>query len=41
MLSSDCIDDLLELISEESLGAINDFSEKIFGVDLPKDLLII
>jgi hypothetical protein len=41
MLSSDCIDDLLELISEESMGAINDFSEKIFGVDLPKDLLVI
>ncbi len=41
MLSSDCIDDILELLSEETLGVINDFSNKVFGVDLPKDLLII
>lgn len=41
MLSSDCIDDILELLSEESLGVINDFSEKIFGIDLPQDILIL
>ena len=41
MLSSDCIDELLELLCEESLGAINDFSEKIFGIDLAKNLLVI
>ena len=41
ILSSDCIDDILGLLSEESLGAIIDFSEKIFGIDLPKDILIL
>ncbi|MDQ8208800.1 hypothetical protein QEH52_14835 [Coraliomargarita sp. SDUM461003] len=41
MLSGDCIDDLLGLLSEETLGILNDFSDKVFGVDLPQGLLII
>lgn len=41
MLSSECIDDIIELLSDETIGAINEFSDKVFGVDLPKDLLII
>lgn len=41
MLSSECIEDIMDLLSNETIGAINDFSDKIFGVGMPSDLLII
>jgi hypothetical protein len=39
MLSSEVIDELLSLLSNETIGVLEDFSEKLFGIDIPKGLV--
>ncbi len=34
-------DDITNLLSSKTLGILNDFSDKVFGLDLPKGLLVI
>ena len=41
MLSGEVIDELLGLLSDETIGAIDDLTGKLFGLDLPKGLLVI
>lgn len=41
MLSGEAIDDLLQLLSPETLGSLNDLTDKLFGIDLPKGFLLI
>lgn len=40
MLSGEVIDEIIELLSEQTLGLLGELSEKLFGIDAPKDLLI-
>lgn len=40
VLCGDVIDEIMDLLSEETLGVMNDLSEKLFGIDAPKDLLV-
>ncbi|MCB1123531.1 MAG: hypothetical protein KJT03_18405 [Verrucomicrobiae bacterium] len=35
------IDEIIHLLSDETLGALNDFSDKVFGIDLPNKFLIL
>ncbi len=41
MLSGECIDDIVELMSDETIGVIKEFSDKLFGVDVPVDILLV
>lgn len=41
ILCGEVIDEILDLLSSETLGVMNDLSEKLFGIDAPKDLLVI
>lgn len=39
MLSGVVIDELLSLLSNETVGVLDDFSEKLFGIDVPQGLM--
>lgn len=41
MLSGEVIEDLIQLLSPETLGSLNDLTDKLFGIDLPKGFLLI
>ncbi len=41
ILCSDVIEDLLELLSHETLGTLNEFSGCIFDIDLPQNVLMV
>lgn len=41
MLSGAVIDDIVERLSPETIGALNDFSDKLFGIDLPQGFVLI
>lgn len=41
MLSGQVMDQILDLLSEETIGVLNDFSEKVFGIGPPKRVIII
>jgi len=41
MLSSEVIDDLLELLSTETLGILDNLNDQLFGIDLPKGYLLV
>lgn len=40
-ICGDVIEEILELLSAETLGVMYDLSQKLFGIDAPKDLLVI
>lgn len=40
MLSGEVIDELLNLLSNETIGAMDDFSEKLFGIDVPQGIIL-
>lgn len=40
VLCGDVIEELIELLSPETLGVMTDLSQKLFGIDAPKDLLV-
>ncbi len=39
-LSGEVIEEILELLSPQTLGVMKDLSAKLFGIDAPKDLLV-
>ena len=41
MLSGAVIDELLNLLSNETIGVLDDFSEKLFGIDIPQGLILV
>ena len=41
MLSGAVIDDLLKLLSPETTGALDDLSDKLFGINLPQSVLLV
>lgn len=41
MLSGEVMDELLNLLSKETIGILDEFSEKLFGLDMPQGLFII
>lgn len=41
VLSSQVIEDLLELISPETRGVIDEYSERLFGIDLPQGFVVL
>ena len=41
VLCGEVIEEILELLSPETIGVMNDLSEKLFGIDAPKDLLVL
>ena len=41
MLSGTVIDDLLQRLSPETLGTLNELSDKLFGIDLPQSVVLI
>jgi hypothetical protein len=40
VLCGDVIEEILELLSAETLGVMSDLSRKLFGIDVPHDLLV-
>ena len=40
-LGDKAIEDLMNLLSNETLGILNDFSDKLFDIDIPNRLLIL
>lgn len=40
-LSDKTMEDLINLLSNETLGIMGDFSDKLFGIDLPQKIIII
>ena len=40
MLCGEAIEEIMDLLSPETLGAINELTDRLFGIDLPKDVLI-
>ena len=40
VLCGDVIEEILELLSAETLGVMTDLSQKLFGIDAPHDLLV-
>ena len=40
VLCGDVIEEILELLSAETLGVMGDLSQKLFGIDAPHDLLV-
>ncbi len=40
-VSGEAIDDVIELLSDETLGILGDFTDKYFGIDVPQKLLLI
>lgn len=40
VLSGEVIEEILDLLSSETLGVMSELSAKLFGVDAPKDLLV-
>lgn len=40
MLCGEAIDEILDLLSPETRGAIGEMTDRLFDIDLPKDLLI-
>jgi len=41
MLSGVVMDELLNLLSNETIGVLEDFSEKLFGIDIPQNFILI
>jgi hypothetical protein len=41
MLSGEVIDELLHLLSNETIGVLDDFSKKLFDIDIPKGLILV
>lgn len=41
VLCGDVIEEILELLSAETLGVMNDLSQKLFGFDVPRELFIL
>lgn len=41
MLSGEVIDELLDLLSPETLGILEAFSDKLFGIDLPQGFVLV
>lgn len=41
MICGDVIEEILELLSAETLGVMSDLSQKLFGTDVPHDLLVL
>ena len=41
MLSGAVMDELLNLLSNETIGVLDDFSEKLFGIDIPQGLIVV
>jgi len=41
ILSGEAIEEILDLLSNETLGTLHDLTGRLFGIDAPKDLLII
>jgi hypothetical protein len=39
-LSGEAIDEIMQLMSNQTLGAMADLSDRLFGIDAPKDLLV-
>lgn len=40
MICGEVVEDILELLSNETLGTLADLSDRLFGIDAPKDLLV-
>jgi hypothetical protein len=40
VLCGEVIEEILELLSAETLGVMSDLSRKLFGIDAPRDLLV-
>ncbi|VGO17497.1 hypothetical protein PDESU_06093 [Pontiella desulfatans] len=40
MISGEAVDEILGLLSSETLGALGDISDRLFGIGSPKDLLV-
>ena len=40
VICGDVIEEILELLSAETLGVMSDLSQKLFGIDAPRDLLV-
>lgn len=40
MICGEVIDEILELLSSQTLGVLGDISDRLFGIDAPKDLLV-
>ncbi|MDQ8204491.1 hypothetical protein [Pelagicoccus sp. SDUM812003] len=41
MLSGEAMDEIIQLLSPETLGVLEDFSERLFGIDLPQHFLLV
>ncbi len=41
VLCGEVIDEIIDLLSAETLGVLGELSNKLFGMDAPKDLLVI
>ena len=41
MLSGKVMDELLNLLSNETIGVLEDFSETLFGIDIPQNFILI
>lgn len=41
MLSGVVLDELLNLLSNETIGVLDDFSKKLFGIDMPQGLILV
>lgn len=40
LLSGEAIEDILGLLSSQTLGTLGEISDRLFGIDAPKDLLV-
>jgi hypothetical protein len=40
-LSHEAMEDIMNLLSPETLGTFNDLSDKLFGIDMPNNILIL
>ena len=40
LISGEAIDDIIKLLSDQTLGFLNDFTERLFGIDMPKDIIL-
>lgn len=39
ILSGEALDEIIDLLSEKTLGALNHITERIFGIDAPKNIV--
>ncbi len=40
-VSGEAIDDIIKLLSDETLGTLGDFTDKYLGIDMPQNLILI